>query len=100
MRVLTTFALAFAACGGGDIKNDVNSTEVDDCSACGTNQICVMVYSAETATTCEPIPDACEGEASCFDDECALAMLESCPEDYLSTGCSDTLPQTVISCNP
>lgn len=100
MRVLPILALLASACGGDSSKGDDETGLVDDCGACSTTQICVMVFADETTASCQAIPDECGSEASCTDDACAVAMFEACPEGGFNTGCSDTFPPTVISCNP
>ena len=85
--------------GGGKAADSENHASDEDCP-CGAAQYCVMTFGEETTSTCEPIPAVCNGEPSCMDDECASAMLEACGEDDYSSGCSDTFPPTVVSCNP
>ena len=63
-------------------------------------QVCVKTFADQETTACMPIPDACQGQADCFDQGCAAAMYELCGADIVNTGCSDTFPPTVISCNP
>ena len=92
--------LLIAACGGDSSKEDGSVVSEDNCSACGADQICVVVFSDERTTRCEDIPDDCGTDASCFDDVCVEAMFDSCPDGFINAGCSDTFPPTVISCNP
>ena len=92
--------MLIAACGGDSAKDDGPVGSVDDCSQCGTDQICVIVFADERTTSCEAIPEACSPEASCFDDVCADAMYDECPEGFVNMACSHTFPPTVISCNP
>lgn len=97
-----TIALLFVitACGGGGSTADEHSDGSDPCGQCGDDEICVIVYSDETTQSCEAIPEVCGTDASCTDDDCAMAMYDSCPESFVNTGCSDTFPPTMISCNP
>ena|GEM_PF-5981059 len=100
MRILPTLLIALAACSGDSEKGGLDLGQATDCSECSTDQICVVVFSDEKSVTCEDVPAECADDASCTDDECMIAMFESCPEDFINTGCSDTFPPTVISCNP
>ena len=100
MKSVVLFSLLLSACGGGASKDDTEPGPVDDCSECGAGQFCVVVFGDDETIACETIPDACGSEASCTDDECASAMVDFCPETFWTTGCSDTFPPTVVSCNP
>ena len=100
MKPLLLSVLLASACGSDSSKDEAEPGQVDDCSECGTRQFCVVVFGDERTTACETIPDACGSEASCTDEECASAMDESCPESFWTTGCSDTFPPTIVSCNP
>ena len=91
--------MLIAACGGLRQRRWTVGS-VDDCSQCGTDQICVIVFADERTTSCEAIPEACSPEASCFDDVCADAMYDECPEGFVNIACSHTFPPTVISSNP
>ncbi len=103
LRVVLSFAgvLCFA-CGDDDSSSDGSGATgpVSDCSACGSNQICVRVFGGEDTIACEAIPAECNGTADCFEASCASAMYAFCPDGFVNTACSDTFPPTVISCNP
>ena len=86
--------------GCGDDSGGTSSGTVTDCSSCSGSQVCVKTFADQETTACMPIPDACQGQADCFDQGCAAAMYELCGADIVNTGCSDTFPPTVISCNP
>ena len=102
-------ALAFAcgddnggSTGGAMTDGGANHGPVGvaSCDACNQTQLCVMTFDTlADAIECAPIPMVCNGTADCSDQACAAAMYGFCGEDFISNGCSDTFPPTVISCH-
>jgi hypothetical protein len=89
------------ACGEEGETNGANvEGVVSSCDACGDTQVCLRTNGSELVIECVAIPDECDGTADCFDDTCAAALYEMCGADFINTGCSDTFPPTVVSCNP
>ena len=100
----------FLACGDDADSDDTTSSNtaatdapsgtVSSCGDCNEEQVCVRIFGDEDMTSCAPIPAACNGMANCFDDVCSAALYALCGEGIVNTGCSDTFPPTVVSCNP
>jgi hypothetical protein len=86
-------ALLAVACGGDD---DGGS------DGCGDDQVEVAYLGGDDdgRTECAPIPAACGATASCASDECRGALYGLCESPYIGAACSDTLPPTIVSCNP
>ena len=89
------------ACGDSSSDNISNeqSDMVTSCSACGAQQVCVKTFGDEELTVCASIPEACDGQADCFEQTCVAALYDLCGDNFINTACSDTFPPTVISCN-
>jgi hypothetical protein len=70
---------------------------------CTSDQVQVTYLGGGTRNNevdCEPIPASCGATASCSVMACERDMYDLCDSPYLGVGCSDTLPPTIISCNP
>jgi len=91
--ISTLLALAAAACGGDDDGAG---------DGCGDDQVEVSYLGGDDdgRTECAPIPAACGATASCASDECRGALYGLCESPYLGVACSDTVPPTIVSCNP
>jgi hypothetical protein len=82
-----------AGCGGDDDGGN---------GSCGDDQVEVAYLGGDDdgRTECAPIPAECGATASCANDACRGALYGLCESPYLGVACSDTLPPTIVSCNP
>jgi hypothetical protein len=87
-------ALVAPACGGDD---DGGSGD-----GCADDQVEVSYLGGDDdgRTECAPIPAACGATASCASDDCRGALYGLCESPYIGVACSDTVPPTIVSCNP
>ena len=94
-RTLAIVALVIwvaAGCGGDD----------DGGEGCGEDQVEVAYLGGQDdgRTECAPIPAECGATAACDSDECRGALYGLCESPYIGVACSDTVPPTIVSCNP
>jgi hypothetical protein len=69
---------------------------------CGEDQVEVSYLGGDDdgRTECAAIPAECGETAACDSDACRGALYGLCDDPYTGVGCSDTLPPTIVSCNP
>ena len=96
---MTRTILLWAWVGFLGCSDEDNTTEAEGCDSCSENQICVIEFGETKVERCETLPEICNGTGSCTEMDCVSAMYDYCPEETGATGCSDTYPPTVISCN-
>lgn len=85
--------LIAAGCGGDDDGGG---------DGCAEDQVEVAYLGGEDdgRTECAPIPAECGATAGCDSDECRGALYGLCESPYIGVACSDTVPPTIVSCNP
>jgi hypothetical protein len=92
IRLLVIIALAAVGCGSSSASD----------AGCRSNEIEVDYFrgARDGNVVCKPVPASCNGTASCADNNCIRDMYGLCDAPYLGVACSDTVPPTIISCNP
>jgi hypothetical protein len=63
---------------------------VDDCDACGANEVCVENQAQIVTYECRPLPDACDGDVDC---ECGM---ELCEDPFVA--CNDQPDPMHLAC--
>jgi hypothetical protein len=91
-HAITALLLFAVGCGGDDGGGD----------ECGDDQVEVAYLGGDEdgRTECVVIPAACGTTAACDSDECRGALYGLCESPYTGVACSDTVPPTIVSCNP
>lgn len=83
-----------AGCGGDD-----DGGGGGDCSE-DQVEVSYLGGDQDGQSECAPIPADCGATAACADDACRGALYDLCESPYVGVACSDTVPPTIVSCNP